>query len=191
MKATQADQAANGQDTERSSWINRGLRVLCASVLLVAAACSEEPVREQPGPQPQPAPEAEVSREPEPTLLNGTHWKLVEIRDVEGATVEPEDPEKYTFSFRDDGTLAMKLNCNRASAPWEADPVDEGRGRLAIGTPVMTRAFCPPPSLDEQIGSIVETMVSYAMDGNRLHVGLAGGAALILEPAEAPDQEEE
>ena len=84
--------------------------------------------------------------------LAGTHWRLVEFQsmdDAQGAT-RPSEGSLYTMWLHGDGTVAMQLNCNRATGTWSAEPGADGTsGRFAFGPLAATKALCPPPSRDE------------------------------------------
>ena len=47
--------------------------------------------------------------------LAGTNWRLVEFQSMDDATgkIRPDDPSLYTMRLNADGTVNMRLNCNR------------------------------------------------------------------------------
>lgn len=107
--------------------------------------------------------------------LAGTDWRLVEFQSMDDATgtLRPEDPSLYTMRLNADGTVAMRLNCNRATGTWSVDPTgDASSGRFAFGPLAATRAMCPPPSMDEQIVAQSEFVRSYLLQENRLYLSL-------------------
>ena len=56
--------------------------------------------------------------------LAGTEWRLVEFQsmdDRQGIT-RPGEGSLYTMWLHGDGTVAMQLNCNRATGTWSAAP---------------------------------------------------------------------
>lgn len=124
--------------------------------------------------------------------LSDTTWRLVEIQSMNDAdgTKRPDDRNKYTMHLRNDGTVAMKLDCNRASGTWTAEPGSDGiSGRFGFGPLAGTRALCPPPSLDERITSQASYVRGYLLKNGRLHLTLmADGGIVVWEPAdiEAP-----
>ena len=88
--------------------------------------------------------------------LAGTSWRLVEFQSMDDAigTTRPDDPALYTLTLNADGTAALELNCNRASGTWTAAPTGDGTsGGFTFGPLAMTRAFCPPPSMDQSIAT--------------------------------------
>jgi hypothetical protein len=103
--------------------------------------------------------------------------------DAQGTT-KPQDPSVYTMRLNRDGSVAMRLNCNRATGTWKAEPsADASTGLFEFGPLAGTRAFCPPPSLDERVMSQAQYVRSYLMKGGRLHLSLmADGGIQVWEP---------
>ncbi|MDQ1349045.1 MAG: hypothetical protein QG573_2423 [Acidobacteriota bacterium] len=124
------------------------------------------------------------------TPLAGTRWRLVEIQSMDDAigTARPDDPSLYTLAFQADGRLAMRLNCNRGNGPWKATPAADGpSGSLEIGPLAVTRALCPPPSLDERIARDMDFVRGYLVRDGRLSLTLmADGGIYVWEPETEP-----
>ena len=118
--------------------------------------------------------------------LAGTEWRLVEFQSMDDATgtSRPEDPSLYTLRLNADGTVNMRLNCNRANGTWSAEPsADPSNGSFRFGPLAMTRALCPPPSMDEQIAAQSEYVRGYLLREGRLHLSLmADGGIYTWEP---------
>ena len=69
-------------------------------------------------------------------------------------TVHPADPSRYTMQLAADSSVAMRLDCNRATGTWSAEPgPNPSSGGFAFGPIAATRASCPPPSLGERSGA--------------------------------------
>ncbi|MBA4159428.1 MAG: META domain-containing protein [Gemmatimonadetes bacterium] len=117
----------------RARLIRAGVLALCVSL---ATACA----------QPRVAGEMATAA---PALV-GVTWRLVEFRSAVG-TVRPERPDQYTLTLQEDGRATLRLDCNRGSGTWTATPEGPDRGSLGMGRIAMTRALCPPPSMDTQI----------------------------------------
>jgi heat shock protein HslJ len=118
--------------------------------------------------------------------LAGTQWRLVEFQsmdDRQGIT-RPAEGALYTMWLHGDGTVAMQLNCNRARGRWSAKPSGDGAsGRFAFGPLATTRAFCPPPSMDESIAAQAQFIRSYLLKDGRLYLSLmADGGIYAWEP---------
>lgn len=129
------------------------------------------------------APPSAEPKRPDP--LTGTAWQLVEIRAAAegGASVRPADPALYTLAFGGDGRLSTKLDCNRGTGPWSAEPGADGRsGALKIGPLAVTRALCPPPSLDERIARDLDSVRGFEVRDGRLLLELGSGERYVWEP---------
>jgi len=121
-----------------------------------------------------------------PGPLADTAWRLVQFQSMDDAvgTVRPENPAAFTMRLNADGKVNMKLDCNRASGTWSSEPAGDGAsGSFTFGPLAMTRAICPPPNLDEQIGRHAEHVRSYLLKDGRLHLSLmADGGIYTWEP---------
>lgn len=118
--------------------------------------------------------------------LSDTEWRLIEIQSMDDSigTTRPDDPSLYTMSLKGDGTVAMRLNCNRAMGSWsaEAGPERSG-GSFRFGPLAGTRALCPPPSLDERVVADSRFVRSYLLKNGRLYLSLmADGGIYAWEP---------
>ena len=98
--------------------------------------------------------------------------------------VRPNDSSLYTMQLKSDGTVTMRLNCNRASGTWSATPSGDGSsGSFTFGPLAGTRALCPPPSLDESIRTQAKFIRSYLLKEGRLYLSLmADGDIYEWEP---------
>ena len=118
--------------------------------------------------------------------LADTEWRLVEIQSMDDAigTTQPDDPSLYTMRLDRDGKVSMRLNCNRASGTWTSEASGDGSsGRFELGPLAMTRAMCPPPSLDETISSQAAYLRSFLLKDGRLYLSLmADGGIFVWEP---------
>ena len=122
---------------------------------------------------------------PTPTELGGTAWRLVEFQSSsdEVGTLAPEDSSLYTMELLPDGTVAMRLNCNRAYGTWIAAPALGDSGAFEFGPMITTRARCAPPSMDERIARDAEYVRSFVLRDGRLYLSLfADGGIYVWEP---------
>jgi hypothetical protein len=94
------------------------------------------------------------------------------------------------MQLRNDGTVTMRLECNRVNGSWTTEPSsDDSSGRFGFGPLAGTRALCPPPSPDERITGQAPLVCGYLLEQGRLHLNLmADGGIMVWEPAdiEAP-----
>jgi heat shock protein HslJ len=104
--------------------------------------------------------------------LAGSRWTLIAFQSSDDAMgrVVPPSAERYVAEFRPDGTLAMQLDCNRATGRWEAPTPSTGSLRLSGGA--MTRAMCQQGALDTQIARDLARVRSYIIRDGRLFLSL-------------------
>lgn len=107
--------------------------------------------------------------------LAGTSWRLAELQ-AGGATTRPADTSKYTMAFSADGTVALQLDCNRATGGWESS----GPGRLTFAPLAMTSALCLSGSLDTRIARELGEVRGYELVGDRLTLVGTGDAGRIV-----------
>jgi heat shock protein HslJ len=176
------------QGTGRST--NRaGVAVSLLACGALLATCGGAPERSAPTTTAPP-----TARPPAPTAaaaapLAGTEWRLVEIQSMDDSvgSKRPLDPSLYTMRLNGDGTVNMRLDCNRANGSWSAQPsADPSNGRFEFGPLAGTRALCPPPSLDEQVTAQAQYVRSYLLKDGRLYLSLmADGGIVAWEPVPA------
>jgi heat shock protein HslJ len=115
--------------------------------------------------------------------LAGTTWHLVEFQGGDGAVLRPADGSRYELAFGRDGALSVRLDCNRGRGVWKSS----GGNGLALGPLVLTRAFCPPPSLHDQILKQWGNIRSYVVKDGHLFLALmADGGIYEFQPAAPP-----
>lgn len=93
-----------------------------------------------------------------------------------------------------DGTVQMRVHCNRANGSWSSQPAaDPTSGQFAFGPLAGTRALRPPPSLDERITAQAQYVRSCRLKDGRLLVhlvgptpcGTGGCPTLVFTPSDA------
>lgn len=121
-----------------------------------------------------------------PPELTDTSWRLVEFQSMDDAigVQRPADPSVYTMHLNADGSVAMQLNCNRASGSWSAEASGNGwSGSFGFGPLAMTRALCPPPRMGESFARQAEYIRSFVIEDGRLYLSLmADGGIYAWEP---------
>jgi heat shock protein HslJ len=127
------------------------------------------------------------------TALAGSSWQLVAFQSMDDAigSQSPDDPTKYTLQLNADGTAQMQLNCNRANGSWASTPAADGQsGQFSFGPLASTRALCPPPSMDEQIGEQSQYISAYMIKDGRLFLSLmADGGVYEWQPLDKASAE--
>lgn len=75
--------------------------------------------------------------------LTGRVWELQDIQFNDGRRLVAEPPEHYTVEFMDDGSMAVRADCNRGRSSFnEPEP-----GRLSVAPIATTMAACPEGSI--------------------------------------------
>lgn len=116
-------------------------------------------------------------------------WELVEFQSMDDAqgTTRPAPGQPYSVTFGADGTAAFRLNCNRGSARWSATPAPApGSGALSFGALALTRAYCPPPSLDTRIAQHLEFVRSYIIRDGVMSMSLMADGGIYRWKRVAP-----
>lgn len=132
-----------------------------------------------------------------PEALTDTTWWLEEFQSMSDAigTQQPDDPSRYTLTLNADGSASMQLNCNRGAGTWSAAASGAGTsGSFEFGPIAMTRALCPPPSMDESIARQAEYIRSFVLEDGRLYLSLMADGGIYawvpepVAPMVAPEQ---
>lgn len=154
---------------------------------LALLACTSENMSPAPSPPaatPAAAPVAAAAPAAAPAIagLGGTNWQLVRFEGGDGAVLIPDESSKYTLQFAADGSVAVRLDCNRGRGTWkEPQP-----GALELGPLALTRAACPPGSMHDQIARQWPYIRSYLIRDGHLHLALmADGGIYEFAPMTA------
>lgn len=114
-----------------------------------------------------------------PQTLAGTSWQLVKFQGGDGSVVTPDEKAKYTVAFAADGTISMRIDCNRGRGGWKS----AAPGQVEFGPMAITRAACPPESLHDHIVRRWPYVRSYVVKDGRLYLSLmADGGIYEFEP---------
>jgi para-nitrobenzyl esterase len=126
-----------------------------------------------------------------PVSLPGTSWRLIHFQSSDDAigTKVPPRRERYTLAFGADGSLAMQLDCNRGRGTYKAEETGPRGGTLAFGPAVMTRAMCPPDSIDSRLAADLGRVRSYTLRGRVLSLALEADAGIYLWEPEGSSAE--
>jgi len=96
-------------------------------------------------------------------------WTSVSNK-VTGATTTVPDPQNYTITFRTDGTLNGKADCNTFTGTFTQE------GGLTIQLGASTMAACGEDSLDQEYMTLLGSIVAGGPDGEGgLALETAGG----------------
>ena len=99
-------------------------------------------------------------------------WQWVELIEQSAPASQSvvPDPQNYTITFKDDGNVDIKADCNKVSGTYKWD-----KQGLKIELGPSTRAECGPQSLDQQYLDLLSQVVTGGLDGDRLFLETAGG----------------
>jgi heat shock protein HslJ len=148
---------------------------------LTAPSATTEAAAGAAAPTPVGTPAAAAPAEAEPTLVE-TVWQWERFVDVATgqATMDIEDPAQYTVTFMDDGTAAMKADCNQAAATYTVDGAE-----MSINIGPVTLAACGPNSLSDTFLINLTSVATYVIEDGKLNLDLmADGGRMILGAAE-------
>jgi heat shock protein HslJ len=92
----------------------------------------------------------------------------------------PADPSAYTIEFRDDGTVAVRADCNSGTGRFEGTPP-----QLLITDLSMTEMACPPGSLSDDFVRNLRDVRSFVFRGGQLYLALMADAGIMILSAQA------
>ena len=116
---------------------------LVALALAVAACAAAEPGAPlMPGSVNAPPPPIAETGD---ALLTGAEWSWRETSMSDGKRVAPPSAGRYTLLFQPGGMVSVQADCNRGSGSYLLNG-----GALSFGPIAMTRAMCPPGSMDTE-----------------------------------------
>ena len=120
-------------------------------------------------------PAASTAPAPSNTITNIVwQWTSVTTKPT-GETTTVADPQNYTITFRDDGTLSGKADCNNFTGTYS----QEGGFTITLGASTM--AACAEGSLDQQYLELLSAVVAGGPDGQgNLALENAGGEKRML-----------
>ena len=114
--------------------------------------------------------------------LEGTRWQLVAIPSVDGASGLAEVParQRYFVEFAQEGKTLWRIDCNRGFGRWTAQPSDSASGALSFGPVALTRALCPPGSIDHAVTQQLSRVRFYQLKDGRLYLSLVADGGILV-----------
>jgi heat shock protein HslJ len=91
--------------------------------------------------------------------LTGQTWQLSSVTEKVPAfqgVVPPEDQSRYTITFNDDGTAAIKADCNNVAATYTTEETN-----IKIVPGPSTLAACPDDSLADKFVAGLSSATTY------------------------------
>jgi len=107
---------------------------------------------------------SEHTTEPQSILGETWQWEAT-VTPVEKVTVP--SPERYTILLQDDGTVRIRIDCNRGSGNYTI-----AAGQLTFGPLVSTRMACPPDSMDAPFMRDLQRVSSFFVQDGKLYLEL-------------------
>ena len=102
-------------------------------------------------------------------------WDLEEM--VMGTAVLKADPGLFTLVLAEEGTVHMRVDCNRANGPYTL------RGNsLSFGLLGITMAYCGDDSLHDQVLRLIEHVHSFEIQDSKLTLISQGGKLIFITP---------
>ena len=111
--------------------------------------------------------------------LVGLTWRVTAVTTTVPAwqgVVPAADQLRYTIAFANDGTAAIKADCNQVTATYTTSP----GGSITIVPGASTMAMCPEGSMGPQFVEALSTVSSYSIDGADLTLRQPDGSRLEL-----------
>ena len=131
-------------------------------------------------PRPQAADSTAATRDD----LVGPSWHWVATQ-TPVDLVTPGDPSLYTIQFNADGSANLRADCNRGRGSYATTP----DGGLVLGPAALTRALCPPGSLDGKFLTQLNNTAHWFFRGDTLYIDLkmdSGTMRFARGPGESP-----
>ena len=145
------------------SWLLACLSI----VLIVAVACV---------PPPTPAPAAATPQASSPNAITNIVWQWTSVTNQPTKqTTTVAKPQDYTITFRVDGTLSGKADCNTFTGAYSQ------QNGFSIKLGPTTMAACGDGSLDQQYLQLLGAIAAGGPDGaGNLALETAGGEQRML-----------
>jgi para-nitrobenzyl esterase len=97
----------------------------------------------------------------------------------------PDDKAKYTLTFETDGTVRVRVDCNRGHGTWKSS----GPNQLEFGPMALTRAMCPSAPLNDCLARDWQYVRSHILKDGHLFLSLMADAGVYeFEPVSSDDQ---
>lgn len=128
-------------------------------------------------------PSAPTTTTNDPNSITDIVWKWQTLNDTVAGSTRVPDPDKYTITFREDGTTTGQADCNTFSGTYS-----QANGfSITVVPDVM--AACDQGSMDQQFLTLLEQVAAGGPDGaGGLTLQTAGGAQSLLFSNGGPAQ---
>ncbi len=99
----------------------------------------------------------------QPTTLENTEWKLVELRG-ENSPAFAAEPDTFFFTLSEENGLTGVGACNRFFGNYRIGGLDT----LMLSPMGMTQMACPNIELEDEFVKMLYEVNTYSIEGNRL-----------------------
>jgi heat shock protein HslJ len=100
-----------------------------------------------------------------PTPIRNVTWKLETIERTGMATITVPNPEQFTVRFEENGTVAVRADCNQCSGRYTLEGTS-----LSLGNVACTLIACPVPGLDTTFTQALSSVRTATASGNQLTI---------------------
>jgi uncharacterized lipoprotein YbaY len=97
----------------------------------------------------------------------GVEWQWQGTQMNDGTAIVPQGPDRYTLLLQADGRAAVRADCNRGNGPYTITG-----NQIDLGPLALTRAACPPGSLDTRFVQQLDDAVIYFLRDGELYLDL-------------------
>lgn len=116
--------------------------------------------------------------------LAGNTWQWAEMMDISGKRTPIENSTSYTIDFAEDGTVAVKADCNQVSGTYTV-----AEENLTINLGPTTLAACPEGSRGEDFVELLGATKGYIFDEGILGIsgdfgGEIGFGVMLFNPVD-------
>lgn len=115
--------------------------------------------------------------------LTGSTWQLTQEISSSGGLTPIESPNSYVITFNEDGTMAIKADCNQVIAEYSFGSA----GKITINLGPTTLALCPTGSISEDFLKWLAASTSFQLDKQGLIIltdPQSGAVGLLFEAVE-------
>lgn len=113
------------------------------------------------------SPAGQSQTTPAPPDLAGTSWQLVRYLASDNSSRKPDKRADYTLDFNTDGSLAVRVDCDRGRGTWKVYAPNQ----IMFGPLALTRA-CTANYIHGRMVKDLTFVRSYVVDNGRLFLWL-------------------
>ncbi|MEN8241317.1 MAG: META domain-containing protein [Chloroflexota bacterium] len=119
--------------------------------------------------------------------ITGTSWQWLRFESSSAdENILVGDPSRYTLLLNEDGSYNATVDCNQARGSYTRES-----NLIAFEPGPITRAMCPPDSLDSAYLAFLFSAADFTVESEHLVLNLAdGGGKLIFAPAPVEQSDE-